>query len=705
MAAAPEPVVANSHNSTRPSSGGVRIEALLVAGCLVIYAVTSFTASQTKSNTFDEIAHLSNGVSFWRTGDYRMAPLALLTQRWLTLPIHLSSAKSPSLDQEAWRLSRDWEFASQFFFQNGNNVERMLALGRGMNVLLGVALGCVLYGWSRSLFGWKGGVATLFVYACDPTMLAHGGLATTDIAATLCFAASLWALWRVFHRLSWISVLSSGVLLGCALLAKMSSLLIAPIALIALAIRLASGRPLTIHFVGAAREIRNRFAQSVYLAVAAATHVVLAAAVIWAAFGFRYSVVNESLGAARDEVEISWIGSEGSGEGGALAAVAEVIERHRLLPEGYVIAIQDLAVATQQRPAYLNGRYSAEGFLLYFPYAVLYKTPPEIWLLAAIAATVALSGIRRSAGGKRRGDRRRKSQPESEDSSASPEQVHPSVLYRLTPLIVWWLVYWLFALKSDLNIGHRHILPTYAPLYVGLGFLGRLFATNANGVGRRRSIAVVLLLALLAIESFLTWPNYLAYFNLIAGGSRNGHRHLIDSSLDWGQDLPALADWLRKENPQGPDAKPVYLGYFGTADPAYYDIDAIPLPRDYYQRSQVGQAWGGGLYCVSATTLHVNGVGAAYGEWTRDDEAYYAKLLSLMRRLDQARNSPDAMRRLRVAFGDDVAEWAPREFDQARFGRLMAYLRSREPIERIHHTIFIYRLSDEDAQRAQFGRL
>ena len=63
-----------------------------------------------------------------------------------------------------------------------------------------------------------------------------------------------------------------------------------------------------------------------------------------------------------------------------------------------------------------------------------------------------------------------------------------------------------------------------------------------------------------------------------------GFRHLVDSSLDWGQDLPALKQYLDRHPPQGP----VYLSYFGNASPAYYRIPARFIRSDpgLFQKDQ-----------------------------------------------------------------------------------------------------------------------
>jgi len=69
-------------------------------------------------------------------------------------------------------------------------------------------------------------------------------------------------------------------------------------------------------------------------------------------------------------------------------------------------------------------------------------------------------------------------------------------------------------------------------------------------------------------------PDYLAYFNGLSGGAGTGYRKLVDSNLDWGQDLPRLADWLAARG-----TNRVALAYYGTAPAAAYGIDAVDLRR------------------------------------------------------------------------------------------------------------------------------
>jgi hypothetical protein len=61
------------------------------------------------------------------------------------------------------------------------------------------------------------------------------------------------------------------------------------------------------------------------------------------------------------------------------------------------------------------------------------------------------------------------------------------------------------------------------------------------------------------VSSLLVYPHSLAYFNELAGGPRNGHAHLLDGNLDWGQDLLYLEKWIAEH----PEARPIHVGYWG----------------------------------------------------------------------------------------------------------------------------------------------
>jgi hypothetical protein len=130
------------------------------------------------------------------------------------------------------------------------------------------------------------------------------------------------------------------------------------------------------------------------------------------------------------------------------------------------------------------------------------------------------------------------------------------------------LFYFGFSMNSGINLGMRHILPVYPFIYVA--------AAGALSMLRNRGLAFGLMAALgalQAVDAARIAPDYLAFFNALSGGPGNGPRYLVDSNIDWGQDLKKLRRWL---DDQG--SKSVYICYFGNAQMGYYGIDGKPLP-------------------------------------------------------------------------------------------------------------------------------
>jgi hypothetical protein len=259
-----------------------------------------------------------------------------------------------------------------------------------------------------------------------------------------------------------------------------------------------------------------------------------------------------------------------------------------------------------------------------------------------------------------------------------------------------------FALFSKLNIGQRHLLPTFPVMFILAGAAGWWLRPAASRVPR---LVVALLLLSFVGESLATWPNYLAYFNVLAGGPVNGYRHLVDSSLDWGQDLSGLKKWLDEQGLNDQDQVPVYLSYFGTASPKYYGIRAISLPSFFDLRNKRNfDPLKGGVYCISATMLQTIHLGACRGEWNDRYEQRYLRTLDFLERLRATGGKPEAKQAVLHQFGDPtdekiVSDWII-PFHQLRLGRLCAHLRRREPDHQVGHSILIYRLTDEEVQRA-----
>jgi 4-amino-4-deoxy-L-arabinose transferase-like glycosyltransferase len=186
--------------------------------------------------------------------------------------------------------------------------------------------------------------------------------------------------------------------------------------------------------------------------------------------------------------------------------------------------------------AYLLGDRSRTGWWYYYLVVLLVKNTPGF--LLALTATFALAGRR----------------------SAVVGRAH---------FVVPALAILVFASAGRIQIGERYILAAYPYLILWIAT-----ASAAAWSSMRGRLVLSAALLLHAVPALLIAPHgYLAYFNVMAGGREGGHRFLADSNLDWGQDLPRLAAWMR-----GHGVVRVQLGYFGSDDPDRYGIVREDLP-------------------------------------------------------------------------------------------------------------------------------
>jgi len=642
---------------------------------LALYWSLGYLSSRQMCNTVDEVTHISNGYSYWLRNDYRLhAENGNFPQRWMTLPLLAKHYAFPGTEDEAWKRSDQHTIAHRFFYGMGNDADEMLARARGMIRLLAVLLGGVVYAWSRRLFGVRGGLVSLFLFSFSPTMLAHGNLATTDLAAALFFTTSTWAWWALLQKVSPARLAVCCVSVAGLFLSKMTAVLFIPMAAIMAILQLRSCVPLVIAFgsVWERRLVRVKGRVAALLGIAA-MHAVVIGLLIFVSFGFRYEAMNGSA-ALDDSFSVPWevlLGQEPRG----LSAVVNVSRIHRWLPEGYLYCVASVLRTTQARSAFLNGGYSVRGWPHFFPYVFAVKTPLSLFALFTLLAVLVLERRRRdAAGGTRTGE-------------GAPLQT--------APIWVFLAVYCAFSIASRLNIGHRHLLPVYPLLFVLAGKCGLCWTSV-----RRTRAALILILLAFAAESLAIRPYYLSFFNMLGGGPRHAYRHLVDSSLDWGQDLPSLKRWLQRMGFSS--ATPVYLSYFGTAAPGYYGVDARLLPGcpDIGRKPDL-RALEPGVYCISATMLQ-QVYGRVPGPWTPQYETAYQSILHNAQVFEKLRQDPSADPRL---VGQRAVEMEGQMlmFEHLRLARLCAYLRRREPDAYAGYSILIYRVTAEELRDALLG--
>jgi 4-amino-4-deoxy-L-arabinose transferase-like glycosyltransferase len=223
-------------------------------------------------------------------------------------------------------------------------------------------------------------------------------------------------------------------------------------------------------------------------------------------------------------------------------------------------------------PGFLMGMYSSKGWWYYYLIAFAIKTPIPILILLLLSFVF--------------------------------YKKHPrSDFLKQAFLLVPVFVYFFFFSVMPICIGLRYILPVFPFLFVQAGMVAGI------QFKRMRVVAYVFIAVLCfwhMTSSIGVYPHYLAYFNEAVGGPDKGYNYLVDSNLDWGQDLKGLGIYMKKKGIQK-----VHLSYFGTADPRYYGINyewmpSFYLPEDHYDGDNRRRDFtfpDSGIVAISATNL------------------------------------------------------------------------------------------------------
>lgn len=489
-----------------------------------------------KSPTFDEQGFLVRGLGYVRNENRWMRvghPAGLNALNALLLRGD-ETVRLPT-DDPSWQATNFHRPAELFLWEIGNDVERVMFLGRLPTVWLGMVLVAIIGRFTHQLTRrhFASTLAIAFV-ALDPNILAHTRLATTDLGLVAGAIIATYTLWRFLRQPTWQTAILAGCGFGLLQNTKFTAGLFVPIFALVIVIG-----------VIAQWRINKRFPTSMAVQLLIA-YPLAGFLTLWAAYGFDVGTLPETLPALSEQL------------GGRTLPLAHHIEQ-----------LSDLGGRMGKRtPAFLLGAYSDTGWVSYFPTALLLKTPlPTLFLFLVGIFGVIAKRLRRAV-----------------------------TAIDLATLTIPPIGFFAFALTNDINIGYRHIL-----LVVPFIILFAIWATDQSKIS---IIGITLLAGWLLVESMVIAPDYLAYFNQIAGGADNGWQALVDSNIDWGQDLGGLKRWM-DEN----EVETVRLSYFGEGRPEYYGIDYVGLPSfpprlmsadavTHYPPDPIA-----GVYAISATNL------------------------------------------------------------------------------------------------------
>jgi 4-amino-4-deoxy-L-arabinose transferase-like glycosyltransferase len=507
-------------DSTPTNSPLVILAALVVASSVLVA-----TTWHVFGHTWDEPEHLASGLELIDHGQYiydlQHPPLARVL---IALGPYLAGARSrghPPPDGQPEGLA---------ILYDSGHYDLFLTLARlGALPFLSLLM-LATWLWARRLLPPAFALIAVIFVATTPPILGHAGLAALDVPAAATCVLAFYALQRWIELNTRVSAACCGLAVGVAVATKLSAMAFVALAAVGLGLIHAWRQP-----PGARLKPAPGRCGGTLLAI------VLVCAVITLAYGGRFIYYTDSTHRYNHALQFLF------GKSGLVHDLAYGIAAHVPLPEGFglvVGGVQALEVHNALgHPSYLLGEVRSSGWWYFYVVALATKMPlPLLGLgLAGLARQVIEGARRRDA-------------------------------WLIAPTLLVILVLAFCSGYSRINLGVRHVLVIVPLLALGAAYAVMHMWRSAKTLspGPRRGLARVAVILLLAWQVSVlprAYPDYLAYFNETVA---HPEHVLVDSDLDWGQDLKRLERRLAaRQVPQ------LALAYAGSADLAREPLPAV----------------------------------------------------------------------------------------------------------------------------------
>jgi len=667
--------------STRPETGsaiaprtvGSRLGiALAVVGLLTIHAGLAVHSLLQENATVDEVLHLPAGVSYWQTGTFKLyhhnPPLVKLVAALPVVAAGLDPQSAELYTMKAWENEAHINFGLYFALKNRTRFFEIFDRARLAMPLFSVIGGLVVFAWSSRLYGTGGGLLSLGLWCLCPNILAHGRLITSDSAAAAIGAWATYLFWRYQNQPTWNRAVLAGLVLGLAQLTKFSLILLYGLWPALAFLKLVSEK----RWAAWPKRLAIGFGQG--LAIVAFSVLVIDLGYAFEGVGTplgKFEFASRSLtvpvppGMARPTspnflLAQAWQSRVNRFRGTVLGMIPSPLPRH------YLLGFDEQKLETEGGPAedlnpnlpqddakrggypvYLNGELRRGGWWYYYLATLVYKVPEGTWFLVVLSGVVLVFSKRSRS---------------SWTDELTLLAVPVSVLAAMSFLTV-------------ICLGLRYILPIFPYVFIATGKVVP-WAIGMAGPGKwpARGLVLASILATLTATASIH-PSYLAYFNWTSGGPDRGAEHLIDSNLDWGQDLVTLDRWLRKNHP----GERVGLAYFGQVNPTLLASSGrgfdwfLPPPLPGMLEPMPGIEPG---YVAGPAPRLTPGV--------------YAVSASIVKGLPWRFYDHSTLK-------NSLIGWMPSWND--RVGGAFGYFQKLRPVARVGHSIYVYEVSATDCQR------
>lgn len=499
----------------------------LLVSVLIIFGLLRITSTYGVFwQTWDEPAHLAAGMEWLDKGKY--------TYEHLHAPLaRVMSAIGPFLDGVR-------SIGEKGLFEEGNALlhsqgvyERTLNLARLGVLPFFILASLVVWMWAKFQHGVWVALLSVILFTTLPPILAHSGFAATDMAFAATFSAALFSFCLWLEKPTLLHSHLLGITVGLACLSR----------LIALPFLFVSGGLTAILYIFAKKyRSKNQVGKQIYgfkqWIAASGIALLICFFLIWAGYRFSFATLSSTRDIKRpqalDQFIVQRLGNEG-----ALHDMAYFIAEKIPLPAPEFVSgiISSDVRNSEGHKVYFLGEVNKTGWWYFFLVILSVKTPLAFLIFATFGFIMIL---KRSI-------------------------IEHQEIQNLVPAVAA-LAALAVSMSSTINIGIRLALWIYPLLAIVAGY----GAYSLWHFRRSRIIGSLLFTGLLVWQitsSFAIHPDYIAYFNELAG--KHPEEIVTDSDLDWGQDLKRLATTLKERG-----IKEFSLNYNGSANLNQFNLPA-----------------------------------------------------------------------------------------------------------------------------------
>lgn len=600
---------------------------LIIAGVAIISFSLMLWAAFGESAIMDELAHIPAGYGYVHNLDYRLNPEhPPLVKALSALPLLFLNPVFPT-NNPAWTtaINGQWDMGTSFLYNSGNNPDLIIRIVRIAPILLTLLLIILIYIWSAELLGaWWGLLPSIF-FAFSPTVLAHGHYVTTDVGAALGIFIAAYFFIKFIFSPSAKHLVKAGLFFGIAQVMKFSAVLLIPYFIIVIIFYFAytvtrdwqetqSGARLRRFLIRAWEYIKSVFVIFAvgYIAVVYPAYFIL---------NFNQPIQKQT---ADTEFILASFANGPTPPGHLCKPVRCLADFDIWMAKNYFTrpfseymlgVLMVLQRSSGGNTSYFMGEVSNGGSPLYFPTVYALKEPLPVLIAVFFGMFLVLAAMVKKFGSGFSSPVR-SSREVSSSVFATVKRTLIHVMGTITysasngikyffrnylgdnftefSMFVFVALYWAYSIKSPLNIGIRHLLPTFPFIYIltvsaWKKWIFSSFSYETNFSFERvalffrehlkflaRLVILLVLTVWLVVETISSAPYFLSYFNEFgslpaathaaqAGGTYGGYRYVTDSNYDWGQDLLRLRDFVQQK---GIDR--IAVDYFGGGNPKYY---------------------------------------------------------------------------------------------------------------------------------------